>query len=142
MVSFVLPGVKISLIKLCEMDVMMLSTVVSVVLHIMEELVPSHLDVITTVSGEVYWERLPKNILVAHVIQHHRVCEVRVEHLGTVSGDGLIHEVVTGVLDRNDWNTAVDVPDLGQVRFRDTVTPGGGAKGIGNEDGGEPISAI
>ena len=52
----------------------------------------------------------------------------------TVSGDGLIHEVINGLLNRKDWNTAVDVPDLGQVRFRDTVTlgvvPGGSGNGM------------
>ena len=52
----------------------------------------------------------------------------------TVSGDGLIHEVINGLLNRKDWNTAVDVPELGQVRFRDTVTlgvvPGGSGNGM------------
>ena len=35
----------------------------------------------------------------------------------TVSGDGLIHEIVNGLLNRADWNKCTEVPGLGQVRF-------------------------
>lgn len=50
----------------------------------------------------------------------------------TVSGDGLIHEIVNGLLNRADWTKPVETPGLGQVRFQDTVTLGAIPGGTGN----------
>ena len=50
----------------------------------------------------------------------------------TVSGDGLVHEIVNGLLNRADWSKPVEVPGQGKLRFSDTVTLGAIPGGTGN----------
>ena len=50
----------------------------------------------------------------------------------TVSGDGLIHEIVNGLLRRSDWNRRVEVEGKGKVRFKDILTLGAIPGGSGN----------
>lgn len=52
----------------------------------------------------------------------------------TISGDGLIHEIINGLLNRKDWDTPVVTSNHGQVKFRDSITlgaiPGGSGNGL------------
>ena len=52
----------------------------------------------------------------------------------TVSGDGLVHEIINGLLNRKDWNTPGEVSETEQARFKDTLTlgiiPGGSGNGM------------
>ena len=52
----------------------------------------------------------------------------------TVSGDGLVHEVINGLLNRKDWNSPGEVTEIEQARFKDTLTlgliPGGTGNGM------------
>ena len=52
----------------------------------------------------------------------------------TISGDGLIHEIINGLLNRKDWDTPVPTSNLGTVKFRDSITigaiPGGSGNGL------------
>ena len=50
----------------------------------------------------------------------------------TVSGDGLLHEIINGLLRRKDWNTRVNSSRLGSVKFRDVVAVGAIPGGTGN----------
>ena len=50
----------------------------------------------------------------------------------TVSGDGLIHEVINGLLNRKDWDKKTHVDGLGKVKFRETLTVGAIPGGTGN----------
>ena len=52
----------------------------------------------------------------------------------TISGDGLVHEIINGLLNRNDWNSPSEVSKMEQARFRDTIVigliPGGTGNGM------------
>jgi sphingosine kinase len=50
----------------------------------------------------------------------------------TVSGDGLIHEVINGLLNRKDWDSKTIVENMGEVKFRETLTVGSIPGGTGN----------
>ena len=71
----------------------------------------------------------------------------------TVSGDGLIHEIVNGLMRRSDWERKVEVEGKGRVRFKDILTigaiPGGTGNGFiksllykGNEDYDVTVAAF
>ena len=52
----------------------------------------------------------------------------------TISGDGLVHEIINGLLNRRDWNSPCEVSDMEQARFKDTLVlgliPGGTGNGM------------
>ena len=50
----------------------------------------------------------------------------------TVSGDGLVHEVINGLLNRPDWSSPVEIEGIGMTTFRDSVTLGAIPGGTGN----------
>ena len=50
----------------------------------------------------------------------------------TISGDGLIHEVVNGLMGRSDWDRRVDIEGKGRQRFKDILTLGAIPGGTGN----------
>ncbi len=50
----------------------------------------------------------------------------------TVSGDGLIHEVINGLLNRPDWDKKTKIAGFEDVKFRETLTVGSIPGGTGN----------
>lgn len=50
----------------------------------------------------------------------------------TVSGDGLIHEIINGLMQRSDWDKEVEVAGRGTVKFKDIITIGAIPGGTGN----------
>ena len=49
-----------------------------------------------------------------------------------MSGDGLIHEIVNGLMRRSDWEPKVEVEGKGRVKFKDILTLGAIPGGSGN----------
>ena len=67
----------------------------------------------------------------------------------TVSGDGLLHEIINGLMQREDWDQFKEVEGRGMVRFKDILTIGAIPGGTGNglvksllDRGGEDYGVI